>query len=293
MLAAKRLSHSTRGASASRGGGRAVRTLAMSNTPSSEQPEYRPVALPSGTLWLLDSMQDAYYNVRGSHFVIPRVEERETAQESTRACRAKFVRNKSLPALRRVARAPGPSSLSLIQQAIAQQPMALTIISDGPLVDVEVDVHEEQQQQPAPAPVPSSTCTGIVHVPNSNSAEADAEETYQTSSSSPRRTKMLRFTCLADGCKAVNVKPISPEAFAKGTVFAQCAKCGKWHLIKDHLKLWDQSKRTVYRRGKRMPPPLTLEEVPEALRPAIEDLDFFANGGQVGGFEPPLPPSVL
>ncbi len=34
-------------------------------------------------------------------------------------------------------------------------------------------------------------------------------------------------------------------------------------------------------------------QVPEALRPAIEDLDFFANGGQVGGFEPPLPPSAI
>lgn len=69
---------------------------------------------------------------------------------------------------------PNPLCTSFtLLQAIAQQPMALTIISDGPLVDVEVDVHEEQQQQPAPAPVPSSTCTGIVHVPNSNSAEAD------------------------------------------------------------------------------------------------------------------------
>ncbi|KAG2442246.1 hypothetical protein HYH02_009730 [Chlamydomonas schloesseri] len=269
--------------------------MAMAAPSPSGQPEYRPVALPSGTLWLLDSMQDAYYNVRGSHFVIPRVEERETAQESTRACRAKFVRNKSLPAVRRAAPAPGPSSLSLIQQAIAQQPTALTIISDGPLVDVEVDAHEGEQAAvaPAPAPAPNSTCTGIVHVPSTSTAEEDAEETYQTFSSSPRRTKMLRFTCLADGCQAVNVKPISPESFAKGTVFAQCAKCGKWHLIKDHLKLWDQSKRTVYRRGKRMPPPLTLEEVPQALRPAIEDLDFFANGGQVGGFEPPLPPSAI
>lgn len=42
----------------------------------------------------------------------------------------------------------------------------------------------------------------------------------------------LRFTCLADGCQAVNVKPISPTSFQSGTLFAQCGKCGKWHLIK-------------------------------------------------------------
>ena len=51
--------------------------------------------------------------------------------------------------------------------------------------------------------------------------------------------------------------------------------------------MWDQSKRTVYRNGKRVPPPpaLTLEEVPQALRPAIEDLDFYSNGGRVSGWE--------
>ncbi len=39
--------------------------------------------------------------------------------------------------------------------------------------------------------------------------------------------------------------------------------------------------------------PPCMSQVPQALRPAIEDLDFFANGGQVGGFEPPLPPSAI
>ncbi|GLC53422.1 hypothetical protein PLESTB_000743200 [Pleodorina starrii] len=242
-------------------------------------------------------MQDQYYNVRGAAFVIPRVEQRESGEEATCARRAKFVRAKSLPARRRSA-APEPSSFSLIHQAVAQHPTALTLISDGPLVDVTPEVAEEPELEavPAPtdaavptAPLPTSSCTGIVHVPTSSVDVDVPEETdvFQTSSTSPRRTKMLRFTCLANGCRAVNVKPISPEAFARGTVFAQCARCAKWHLIRDHLQLWDQTRRTIYRNGKRVtpPPPLTLEEVPEALRPAIEDLDFFGNGGRVGGWE--------
>ncbi|EFJ47162.1 hypothetical protein VOLCADRAFT_117941 [Volvox carteri f. nagariensis] len=235
----------------------------------------RPVALPSGTLWLLDAMQDQYYNVRGAAFVIPRVEERESAQEKTCAMRAKFK--------------------SLMHQAVAQQPMALTLISDGPLVDVEPEVAEDAEVQAALVPQPTSSCTGIVHVPTSSVDLDDDADVVQTSSSSPRRTKMLRFTCLANGCRTVNVKPISPESFTRGTVFAQCARCAKWHLIRDHLNLWDQSRRTVYRNGKRVVPPpassptrgpaLTLEEVPEALRPSKEVLDFFLNGGRVGGWE--------
>ncbi|KXZ54758.1 hypothetical protein GPECTOR_4g828 [Gonium pectorale] len=242
-------------------------------------------------------MQDQYYNVRGPAFIIPRVEEREIEQPGA-VHRAKFVRNKRLPA-RQARPAPGPSSLSLIQQAMVQNPAGLMLVSDGPLVDVQV---EEGGAAPGTAgadvgsPVTPAvagadtfqptTCTGIVRVPSSsdsNTQEAD-EDTFQTSSTSPRRTKMLRFTCLANGCRAVNVKPISPDSFASGTVFAQCAKCAKWHLIRDHLSLWDQSKRTVYRNGKRVVP-VRLEDVPPSLRPLPEDLDFFANGGKVAGWE--------
>ncbi|GIL53506.1 hypothetical protein Vafri_9093, partial [Volvox africanus] len=274
-----------------------VRASAMPIPPRGPREPSRPVALPSGTLWLLDAMQDQYYNVRGAAFVIPRVEERESAQESTIARRAKFVRSKSLPA-RRPIPSPEPASFSLIHQAVAQQPTALTLISDGPLVDVEPEVVdgdgglELPASSPAATGLPTSSCTGIVHVPTA-SVDADLDvdgDVFRTSSTSPRRTKMLRFTCLANGCRAVNVKPISPESFSRGTVFAQCARCAKWHLIRDHLNLWDQSRRTVYRNGKRVapppsPPPLTLEEVPEALRPALEDLDFFRNGGRVSGWE--------
>ncbi|KAG2496267.1 hypothetical protein HYH03_005500 [Edaphochlamys debaryana] len=262
---------------------------------SSEGPAARPVALPSGTLWLLDSMQDQYYNVRGAAFVIPRVEGREEAAQSTRAVRAKFHRAKSLPA-RSVRPAPGPTSLSLIQQAVAQQPTALTLISDGPLVDVDVEAGPgpaaaaPAAPAAAEAPPATSSCTGIVYVGPSTSADAPEEvegDLFQSSTTSPRRTKMLRFTCLSNGCKAVNIKPISPDSFASGTVFAQCGRCNKWHLIRDHLGLWDQSRRTVYRNGKRVPPrpKFSVEQVPEALRPAPEDLDFFANGGKVSGFE--------
>lgn len=65
---------------------------------------------------------------------------------------------------------------------------------------------------------------------------------FQSDSPSPRRTKMLRFRCVADGCRALNLKPMNPHCFAKGTAFAQCSKCGVWHLIKDNLELFNQLK---------------------------------------------------
>jgi hypothetical protein len=34
-------------------------------------------------------------------------------------------------------------------------------------------------------------------------------DVYQSGTTSPRRTKMLRFKCLASGCGAVNIKPIN------------------------------------------------------------------------------------
>lgn len=52
----------------------------------------------------------------------------------------------------------------------------------------------------------------------------------------------LRFKCLADGCGTVNVKPINPISFNKGTAFAQCAKCGVYHLITDHLNMFNQAR---------------------------------------------------
>lgn len=48
----------------------------------------------------------------------------------------------------------------------------------------------------------------------------------------PMLPLQLRFVCMANGCRAVNIKPMNPLAFNKGTAFAQCAGCNKWHLIK-------------------------------------------------------------
>lgn len=131
----------------------------------------RPVALPSGTLWLLDPLQSQYYSVHGTGFIIPRVEEVEQMGGQAVA-RARFVRNKQLPALRPTPKQP--STASLIHQAVNMQPTALTLLSDV-LIEADVEVAPEFSTDPtnaaraAPAPAPS-TCTGIVHVPSESTS---------------------------------------------------------------------------------------------------------------------------
>ncbi|GFR50412.1 hypothetical protein Agub_g12629, partial [Astrephomene gubernaculifera] len=301
-------------------GRRAVLVSACASPSTSGHREpVRPVALPSGTLWLLDALQDQYYNVRGPAFVIPRVEEREAAQDSVRPFRAKYLRNKPLPAHRPRPSDGGPTALSLINQAIAEHPTALTLISHGPLLDVDVEVAQAPSVgaaadgemaalgAAAAATMQASRCTGIVHVPSIDGDEEAAAggaegELYRTSSTSPRRTKMLRFTCLANGCRAVNIKPVSPASFTAGTVCAQCARCSAWHLIRDHLGLWDPSRRrtTRHRHGgssgtrhrdaggtdggaaadpdgvaDEVAGSLAAGEVPEPLRLSAEEVEFF------------------
>lgn len=144
----------------------------------------RPVALPSGVLWMLDALSGGYYNVRGEEFVINRAEARHDDEPSFK--RRFRRRNKG----NAVARVPGsaPSGASMLQRAVWEQPAALMLVSDGALIDVPLDddvtvelasLHVSGPGAAAPAPasataaaaaaVAPSSATGIVHVPSSES----------------------------------------------------------------------------------------------------------------------------
>ncbi|GIL76394.1 hypothetical protein Vretimale_5944 [Volvox reticuliferus] len=44
-----------------------------------------------------------------------------------------------------------------------------------------------------------------------------------------RRTKLVLFTC--NKCGGRTARLVNPIAWDKGAVFAQCAKCGVWHVL--------------------------------------------------------------
>jgi hypothetical protein len=67
----------------------------------------------------------------------------------------------------------------------------------------------------------------------------DPSNTYETlNTCSPRRTAKIKFTC--GRCDAVSIKPINPHAWASGTVFAKCGKCGITHKLIDNLNLFHE-----------------------------------------------------
>lgn len=48
-----------------------------------------------------------------------------------------------------------------------------------------------------------------------------------SSSSNPRRTQKVKFTCNLCGC--TTIAPVNPHAMAKGSVFARCGGCNVIH----------------------------------------------------------------
>ena len=94
------------------------------------------------------NLQDGYYDVRGAGFFIPRVESRERAPMR----RARFTRSRPVPARREAQEQP----TTLTHQAIEQS--ALTVLSEGPVAQVEVEAVSVATE------FPSTSCTGIVRV---------------------------------------------------------------------------------------------------------------------------------
>lgn len=54
----------------------------------------------------------------------------------------------------------------------------------------------------------------------------------------PRRRLQLSFTC--DACGARTQRLINPNAYARGTVFVQCAGCEVYHKLVDNLGLIEE-----------------------------------------------------
>uniref|UniRef100_A0A7S3RAK1 DNL-type domain-containing protein n=1 Tax=Dunaliella tertiolecta TaxID=3047 RepID=A0A7S3RAK1_DUNTE len=192
---------------------------------------YSTRILPSNTTWLLSFVQDRFYSVHGSDFVIKRGEESE---EQARPCRGKSRR---MLAPQR----PCDKHADMVHKAVWQAP-PIQLMLEGGVVDVDVDLDglmETYKEEEVPS-APATTCTGIVSVtPASNEDESTAdgqEGIYVTGSASPRRTKVVGFTCLK--CGARNHKAVNPKSYLSGTLVCQCGKCSRKHIVTDHLKLF-------------------------------------------------------
>ncbi|MEW5303818.1 MAG: hypothetical protein WDW36_006473 [Sanguina aurantia] len=133
--------------------------------------------------------------------------------------------------------------MAALQQAMRANPASTMFVSDGPIIDIP---HE---------------CVEVLQAQQVTSLGADVD-VFVTGSSSPRRTKMIRFKCCANGCGAVNIKPMNPLAFDKGTALAECAKCSVWHLVRDHLGLFSQLKGRLFFQAST----ISEADIPESLR---------------------------
>uniref|UniRef100_A0A7S0X048 DNL-type domain-containing protein n=1 Tax=Chlamydomonas leiostraca TaxID=1034604 RepID=A0A7S0X048_9CHLO len=235
---------------------RVVRALASAN--ECEPEVARAVPLPSGGLWLLDYLQNQFYDVRGDSFVVKRAEsEVEGAAPRSRRVRS-IVPNKQ-------------EVLGMIHKAVWHHPERIML--EGPTVDAEAQsvditdclevVTDEEQAEASRTITPNTTCTGIIMVPQADAEEerGEIEEIYVTNSTSPRRTKMVGFTC--QRCGARNMSAINPNSFLSGTLVAQCAKCEVWHKLSDHLGLFHELKGPVFGRAKG---PISMADIPPSLR---------------------------
>ncbi|WZN61554.1 putative mitochondrial import protein [Chloropicon roscoffensis] len=63
-------------------------------------------------------------------------------------------------------------------------------------------------------------------------------EVDRDGSGSPRRTAKVAFTC--DRCGGRTIRDVNPLALAKGTIFAQCSHCEKYHQLVDNLELIEE-----------------------------------------------------
>jgi len=84
----------------------------------------------------------------------------------------------------------------------------------------------------------------VLNAATGKDTDGPANMVFETYSSSPRRTRKVKFTC--DVCGATNIKPINPFAWKEGTVFAKCGGCNVTHKLIDNLKLFHELAGPVF-----------------------------------------------
>eukprot|EP00877_Chromochloris_zofingiensis_P005608 jgi/Chrzof1/15048/Cz09g25070.t1 len=73
----------------------------------------------------------------------------------------------------------------------------------------------------------------------------------------------MKFTCLR--CGATNIKPVSPHAWAEGSVFARCAKCKVIHKVVDNLNIFHELAGPVFNNPVPLPDDFN-QQLPERFR---------------------------
>lgn len=163
-------------------------------------------------------------------------------------------------------------ALTAMQTQTGMVPFLSGRLADGSVV---IDTWaEEVADSEFAATAPGTTCLGIVpyvapgggqeqHVP-----DEEAQWIVETSSTNPRRTRKVKFTCNLCGCTTVS--PVNPHAYHNGTLFARCgnSRCNVIHKLKDNLTLVHEVKGPVFRRPPRarMPRGLQLPRILPGLR---------------------------
>ncbi|GAX74507.1 hypothetical protein CEUSTIGMA_g1956.t1 [Chlamydomonas eustigma] len=246
---------------------------------NAESDHARSVPVGNG-FWLLDPMQDKYFNVHGQDFIIQRIEAAShifpklrlrrlhQRQRGVQLVNTSALDNKMSPGQYAIVPSPsvfGPSpALFEGDPAIDITPM-LELMQEGAQ---DLDSWVGNTNAPSAGMVP---CSAAVHVPQpcgpqamNQVLEGDGVDVFVSESTSPRRTKLIGFTCLC--CNARSYRPVNPMAFEEGTLVVQCGKCEVWHKIKDHLGLFHEMKGEIFKRSIA----ISNEDIPPSLRLPLE-----------------------
>lgn len=218
------------------------------------------MALPNNALWLLSYLQDQFYDVRGPTFVIQRVESEASAVKKPRK------RGLVVPSMASGGRS---DTMGLIHKVVRNYPGSITQLLEGATIDLSdyLEPCSDDEEGSACTIQANTTCTGIVRMEQPidendvNDQGGDEEfDVFYTNSTSPRRTKMIGFTCKC--CGARNYNSINPQSFLEGTLVAQCKGCERWHKLSDHFGLFHDLQGPLFSRR----PVLTDDDVPPSLR---------------------------
>lgn len=231
--------------------------------------------LPGG-MWLLDYLQDRFYDIRGPEFVIRRAET-EVHGSANKVARKKGTLVVPGSAGDAAGGQQKETALDLIHKVVRNHPGSVTLQLEGATIDISdylepwADEDEEEEsaaQGEGRAIVANNTCTGIVRVEQEASADEEEEapegeelDVFWVNSASPRRTKKVGFTCKC--CGARTYSSVNPRAFLEGTLVAQCAnpECERWHKLADHFGLFHDLQGPLFRARS-----VREEDIPPSLR---------------------------